>query len=31
MEIADLVSADACEFLSTLIDNNSKFHKLYTI
>lgn len=29
LEIAELVSADACELLKALIDGNPKFHKLY--
>ena len=29
LEIAELVSADACELISALVDDNPKFHKLY--
>ncbi|MBR1879348.1 MAG: IS4 family transposase, partial [Prevotella sp.] len=29
LEIAEIISADACELLSAVIDDNPKFHKLY--
>ena len=29
LEIAEIISADACELLSAVIDGNPKFHKLY--
>jgi len=31
LEIAELVSADASELLSALIDENPKFHKLFNM
>ncbi len=31
VEIAELISADACEILTNLVDENTKFHKLYQI
>jgi len=29
LEIAEIISADASELLSAVIDGNPKFHKLY--